>query len=146
MRSAALSASQHHPTRRLIAVIVMIMQKARDLSLRRGCLREVGEGSRVFEEFPLDFGRKSAPSHDDGRSQTFQNFPFLRLSLINLQICRRLGHPLGVHALGAHALGAHAIRNSRARVASSRYGRATLAVPPRNASGLMAYISLMVFS
>jgi hypothetical protein len=31
------------------------MQKARRLSLRWGCLREVGEGRRVFEEFPLDF-------------------------------------------------------------------------------------------
>ena len=56
-----------------MAVILMIMQKPRDLSLWRGCPREVGEGSRVFEEFPLDFGRKSAPSHNDGRSQTFED-------------------------------------------------------------------------
>jgi hypothetical protein len=112
------------------------MQKACDLSLRRGCLREVGEGSRVFEELPLDFGRKSAPSHDDGGAKTFQNFLFLRLSLIILQICRRLGRPLGVHV----------IRNSRARIASGGRGGAKLAVPPRNGSGLMAYVSLMVFS
>jgi hypothetical protein len=50
------------------------MQEARDLVFRRSYLREVGQRSRVFEEFPLDFGRKSTPSHDDGRSQTFQNF------------------------------------------------------------------------
>ena len=36
--------------------------------------REIGERSRVFEEFPLDFGRETTPSHDDGRSQIFQNF------------------------------------------------------------------------
>ena len=65
------------------------MQEARDLALQRGCLREVGEGSRVFEEFPLDFGRESTPSHDDGRSQTFQNFLVVPGSLINLEICRR---------------------------------------------------------
>jgi hypothetical protein len=45
--------------------------------------------------------------------------------LINLQICRRLGHPLG----------AHVIRYSRARIASSKHGSATLVVPPRNSSG-----------
>ena len=65
----------------------MVMQKPRDLPLWRGCLPEVGEGGRVLEEFPLDFGRKSAPSHDDGRSQTFQNFSVVPRSRIKFQIC-----------------------------------------------------------
>jgi hypothetical protein len=52
----------------------MVMKKARDLALRRSRLREVGEGSRVIEELPLDLGRESTPSHDDGRSQTFPDF------------------------------------------------------------------------
>ena len=47
--SSALRAP-NHPTRRLIAVILMVMKKARDLALRRSRLREVGEGSRVIEE------------------------------------------------------------------------------------------------
>ena len=67
------------------------MQEARDLALRRSGLRDVGQRSRVFKEFPLDFGRKRAPSHDDGRSQTFQDFLVFGGSLINLQICGRLG-------------------------------------------------------
>ena len=88
--SGALRAPKH-PTRRLTAVILMIMQEARDLSLRRSCLREVGERSRVFKEFQLDFGWESIPSHDDGRSQTFQNFLVFGGSLINLQISVTVG-------------------------------------------------------
>jgi hypothetical protein len=67
-------ASQYYPTRRPIAVIPMVMQKSRDLPLWRRRMPEAGEGNRTFEEIPLDFGRKSAPLHNDGRSQTFQNF------------------------------------------------------------------------
>jgi hypothetical protein len=62
----------------------MIMKKARDLALRRSCLREISEGSRVIEELPLDFGRESTPSHDDGRSQKFHNFLVLVERLTNL--------------------------------------------------------------
>ena len=87
-------ASQYYPTRRLIAVILVIVQKARDLSLRRDGLRAIGEGGRLVEEFPLDFGRETAPSQDDGRSQTFQNFLVLAESPINLQTCRRLSSRL----------------------------------------------------
>lgn len=54
--------------------LLAIMQEARDLSLQLSRLREVCEGSRVFEEFPLDFGRERTPSYDDRGSQTFQNF------------------------------------------------------------------------
>jgi hypothetical protein len=61
------------------------MQEARDLALWRSCLREVRKRSRVFEEFPLDFGRESTPSHDDGRPQTFQNFLVFGGSLINFR-------------------------------------------------------------
>jgi len=112
---------------------IVIMQEARDLALRRSCLREVGKRSRVFEEFPLDFGRESTPSRDDGRSQTFQDFLVFGGSLINLQICGRLGHPLR----------AHSFRHSHARIASSRHGSATLVIPPRNSS---VVIRLMVGS
>ncbi len=64
----------------------MIMQVARDLSSQLRRMREVSEGSSVVEEFPLDFGRKSAPSHHNGRTQTVQNMRFLG---------ERLIHPLG---------------------------------------------------
>jgi hypothetical protein len=74
-----------HGPRRPSTVILVIMQEARDLALRRSCLGEVGKRTRVFKEFPLDFGRESTPSHDDGRSQTFQNFLVFGGSLINLQ-------------------------------------------------------------
>ena len=53
-RSAALSRSHHNVMRhgpcRPSAVILVIMQEARDLALRRSCLREVGKRSRVFED------------------------------------------------------------------------------------------------
>jgi hypothetical protein len=114
----------------------MIMKKARDLALRRSCLREVGQGSRVIEELPLDFGRKSTPSHDDGRSQTFHNFLVLVERLTNLQNCRRLGHSLGVHVF----------RYPYARIAPSGHGSATLVVPSLNSNRVAAYICLMVFS
>jgi hypothetical protein len=132
--SSALRAP-NHPTRRLIAVILMIMKKARDLALRRSCLREVGEGSRVIEELPLDFGRESTPSHDDGRSQTFPDFLVLVERLTNLQNCRRLGHSLGVYVF----------RYPYARIASSRHKSAALVVPSLNGNRVAAYISLMVF-
>ena len=64
----------------------MIMQVARDLSSQLRRMREVSEGSSVDEEFPLDFGRKSAPSHHNGRTQTVQNMLFFG---------ERLIHPLG---------------------------------------------------
>ena len=67
------------------------MQEARDLARPGSLWREIGKRSRVFEEFPLDFGRESTPSRDDGRSQTFQDFLVFGGSLINLQICGRLG-------------------------------------------------------
>jgi hypothetical protein len=111
------------------------MKEARDLALRPSCLREVGKRSRVFEEFPLDFGRESTPSHDDGRSQRFQDFFVFGGSLINLQICRRLGHPLG----------AHGFRYSHARIALSRHGSATVVTPPGNSS-VVIRICLMVVS
>jgi hypothetical protein len=49
------------------AVILVIMQEARNFSLHVIRLLEVGEGCRAFEELALDFGRESTPSHDDGR-------------------------------------------------------------------------------
>ena len=49
------------------------MQEACDLPLQLGRLREVGKGRRAFEKFSLDFGRESAPSHHDCRSETVQN-------------------------------------------------------------------------
>jgi hypothetical protein len=80
---------------------------------------------------------KSVPSHDDGRSQTFQNLLVLGGSLIKFQNCRRLGHPLG----------AHVFRYSHARIALSGHGSATLVIPPRDSRGVVvAHISLMVFS
>jgi hypothetical protein len=66
-------------------------------------------------------------------SGIFQNFLVFGGSLINLQICRRLGHTLG-------------FRHSHARIVSSRHGSATLVIPPRNSSGLVDHITLMVFS
>jgi hypothetical protein len=112
------------------------MQEVRDFVLRRSCLREVGQRSRVFEELALDFGRKNTLSYDDGRSQTFKNFLVVPGSLIKFQICLRLGHPLGAHLL----------RYSHTRIASSGHGSATLVVPPGNGGRVMAQISLMVFS
>ena len=50
------------------AIIFMIMQEARNLPPQHDRLPEIGEGSSVFEEFALDFGWQSAPSHDDGRA------------------------------------------------------------------------------
>jgi len=37
-------------------------------ALQHDRLPEIGEGSSVCEEFALDFGWQSAPSHDDGRA------------------------------------------------------------------------------
>src|SRR5678816_2563325 len=51
------------------AVILVIMQEARNFSLHVIRLLEVGEGCRAFEELALDFGRESTPSHDDGRPE-----------------------------------------------------------------------------
>jgi hypothetical protein len=64
-RSATLSGSHHNRARhgpcRPRAAILVIMKEARDLTLPRSCWRETGERSRVFEEFPLDFGRETTP-------------------------------------------------------------------------------------
>src|SRR4029078_6208042 len=122
--SATLAGSTSNTARqgpcRSSGVILVIVQKARDLALRRSCLREVGQRSRVFKEFPLDVGRKSAPSHYEGHSQTFQNLLFLSGDLIKFQNCCRLSHPLG----------AHVFRYSHARIALSGHGSATLVIPP----------------
>jgi hypothetical protein len=60
-----LSRSHHnvmrHGLRRLSAVILVIMQEARDLARPGSLWREIGKRSRVFEEFPLDFGRETTP-------------------------------------------------------------------------------------
>jgi altronate hydrolase len=58
------------------------MQEAGDLSLQLGHFRKVDERRRAFEELPLNFGRESAPSHDDGCSQTFNNLLFFGEKLI----------------------------------------------------------------
>jgi hypothetical protein len=60
------------------------MQEAGDLSLQLGHFRKVDERRRAFEELPLNFGQESAPSHDDGRSQTFNNLLFFGEKLIRL--------------------------------------------------------------
>jgi hypothetical protein len=137
---AAFSASQYNAARRgpcrPNAIILVIMQEARDLVPCRSCLREVGQRSRVFEELPLDFGRKSTPPHDDGRSQTFEDFLVVPGSLIKFQIYLRLSNPLG----------AHLFRYSHTRIASSGLGGATFVVPPRNGGCVMAHIGLTVFS
>ena len=137
---AAFSALQYNPARRgpcrPSAIILVIMQGARDLVLWRSCLRKVGQRSRVFEELPLDFGRKCTPSHDDGRSQTFEDFLVVPGSLIEFQINLRL-------SIG---FGAHLFRYSHTRIASSGLESATFVVPPRNGGCVMAHIGLMVFS
>jgi hypothetical protein len=71
---------------------LVFMQESPDLALWGSCLREIGHRSRVFEEFPLDFSRESTPSHDDGRSQTFQDSLVFAGGLIGLPTCRRVAH------------------------------------------------------
>jgi hypothetical protein len=75
-----------HGLYRSNAVILVIVQEARNLPLQLGRLSEIGEGGSVFEEFALDFGWECAPSHDDGRSQIFQNFLVFGEGLIDLHL------------------------------------------------------------
>ena len=72
----------------------MVVQEARDLPLQLGRLSEIGEGRGVFEKFALDFCGKRAPSHNDGRSQTFENFLVFGESLIDLHVQGRGGATL----------------------------------------------------
>jgi hypothetical protein len=62
------------------------MQEAGDLSLQLGHFRKFDEGRCVFEELPLDFGRESAPSQNDGRSQPSKDLLFFGEDLIRF-IC-----------------------------------------------------------
>jgi len=68
------------------AITFMIMQEARNLPPQHDRLPEIGKGSSVCEEFALDFGWQSDPSHDDGRAQIFENFLFFGESLIDLHV------------------------------------------------------------
>jgi hypothetical protein len=73
------------------AGILTIVQEARDLPLQFDRLPHVGEGSGMFEELALDFGRQRTPSHDDGRAQIFQNFLFFGESPFEFQFIEGRG-------------------------------------------------------
>jgi hypothetical protein len=136
-------------SRNVVAFDLRVQQRSRRVDRRHPCghARNAQSGSSAelsaqdrpaksrVRRVRVGFWSGGIPPHDNGRSERFQNFGVFGGSLINLQMGRRLHHPLG----------SHVFRHSHARIASSGHESATLVIPPCNSSGIVAHTSLMVF-